>query len=146
MAGVTIRATDRLGARTSRLAAELMVRVWPDHVDLFRREMQAYRTSPDLFAPWFALAEKDDEIVGFGLLAASLFATDMDAMRWIAVHPGHRGAGIGRRLVGLCLHEARMRSKPVVLTTSVPVFYEKIGFHRVDEYNPALKHYLMRTD
>ena len=128
-----------------RMAACLIDTVWPDHGALFRCEMQAYRSFGDVFDTYFAWAEVSGDVVGFSLLAASMMALDLDTLLWVAVHPAFRGQGIGKRVVGRCLQEARRRGKPVALTTSVPVFYEKMGFGRRGSYDSAQEHFLMTT-
>lgn len=117
--------------------------VWPDHVELFLRETKAYEVDPDVFAPFYALAEEDDAVIGFAQLMESVMSTALLAITWVAVHPDHQGKGIGRKMVAVCMEEARRRGRPVIFTTDVPEFYEKLGFHRLGQCNPARNHYVM---
>jgi len=105
--------------------------------------MEAYHAYPDLFRPHFALAENGRGLAGFSLLLASMMTTDLLTITWVAVHPDHQRQGIGTKLVGICMEEAQRRGNPVVLTTSVPDFYQKAGFREIEEYNPARSHFLM---
>jgi len=135
--------TDRLDEYTGDGSAGLIAEVWPDFADLFRREMSVYHAHRDVFEPHFALAETAGKITGFSLLMESMMTTDLLTMAWVAVHPEHRRQGIGRDLIGLCRDEARRRAKPLVLTTSVPQFYQKLGFRIIGEYDPARNHFLL---
>lgn len=125
-------------------AVFLIKRIWPDHAGIFREEVRVYRSSAALFNPHFAIAWHGDEMIGFGLLASSMMSTDLLIVAWLCVDEAHRGQRIGAQLMKTCMDEAVKRKKPVMLTTSAPEFYEKIGFKRVDQYNAPAHHFLMR--
>jgi N-acetylglutamate synthase-like GNAT family acetyltransferase len=139
----TIYGTHSLDDKTGVASAALIAEVWPDYVALFRREVTLCHSHSDLFEPYFAVAENAGKIIGFSLLMNSMMTTDLLTITWVGVFPEHRGQGIGRKLIALCIEEARRRVKPLVLTTSVPQFYQNLGFRIVDEYNPAKKHFLV---
>jgi GNAT superfamily N-acetyltransferase len=145
MSGISIRGSANIPGETVDAVAALIGLVWPGYETLFRREVQAYAVYPDLFAPYFTLAEDGDSVVGFSLLMASMMSTDLDIISWVAVDAAHRGAGVGRRLVMVCAEEAQRRGKSVVLSTSVPGFYEKLGLRIAGPYDPAKEHFLVTT-
>ena len=66
---------------------------------------------------------------------------DWSAVRLLAVEPGARGRGVGRRLTDACLDRARAQGAPVMgLHTTVPMaiaraMYERMGFERVPRYD-----------
>ncbi|MBI3440656.1 MAG: GNAT family N-acetyltransferase [Proteobacteria bacterium] len=124
----------RLDDQEIEQAAAIMESIWPDYVDLFRREMAVYRDHQDLFEPFFGVAKKEEAVVGFSLLMASMMSTTLLVITWVAVRPDHHSHGIGRQLIDLCLAEAKRRGKAVVLTTTMPEFYTKIGFKLLDHY------------
>jgi N-acetylglutamate synthase-like GNAT family acetyltransferase len=138
-----IYGTDSFDDGLRDAAAILIAQVWPGYADLFHREMEAYHAYPDLFRPYFSLAENGGGVVGFSLLLASMMSTNLLTITWVAVHDHHHRQGIGTKLVGVCMEEAQRRGNPVILTTSVPDFYQKAGFRMIEEYNPARNHFLM---
>jgi GNAT superfamily N-acetyltransferase len=143
MSGISIRGRRNLeGGRVEAVAA-LIGLVWPGYQPLFRREIQAYAAYPDLFAPFFAVAEDAGSVVGFSLLIASMMSTDLDIISWVGVNFDQRGSGLGRRLVMLCAAEAQRRGKSVVLSTTVPGFYEKLGLRVLGAYDQAREHFLV---
>jgi N-acetylglutamate synthase-like GNAT family acetyltransferase len=143
MKDVTLSATSNLDVQTGELAAALIGQTFPGYASLFRREIEVYQAFHDLFLPWFVIAQNDSDVIGFSMLTASMMSTDLLMITWVAVHPDHRGQGLGTRLLDVCLKEVHRRNKPVLLATSVPGFYTKCGFRLVEEYNPALSHCLM---
>lgn len=66
---------------------------------------------------------------------------DWSAFRLLAVDPGARGHGIGRRLTDECIERARARGAPSLgLHTTAPMtiaraMYERLGFERVPQYD-----------
>jgi predicted N-acetyltransferase YhbS len=125
--------------------ASLIEEVWPDHAELFRREMQAYRSFGELFDTYFALADRGGEILGFSLLTASMMAVDLCTLSWVAVHPTCRRLGVGSALVELCAGEALRRGKSIVLATDLPRFYERCGFRMTGSFDPVKERFLMTT-
>lgn len=123
-----------LGDEDGRQAAAIMQAIWPDYVPLFWRELEVYRHYPDVFEPFFVLARAEGRVVGFSLLMASMMSTDLLAITWVAVQPGHHGQGIGQGMIDFCMAESRRRGKSVVLTTEIPAFYRKMGFKLLGEY------------
>ena len=146
MSNTQFEGAAAIGDEDCHAAADLIAGIWPDYVDLFRREMEIYRAHPDVFRPFFVLAKNEGKVAGFGLLTSSVMSTDLSAISWVAVHPCNRHCGIGRKLIDICLHEARQRTQSVVLTTTVPGFYSKIGFKIVDEYHVKEKSFLLTCD
>ncbi len=76
----------------------------------------------------FTVAVIDGKIIG----AACLETGNVQELHSIAVHPKHRGKGIGRLLVDSLI--ADMDEKNFLFTrTTSPVFFEKVGFVRIDD-------------
>jgi GNAT superfamily N-acetyltransferase len=71
----------------------------------------------------------------------SNFPSGWAGFRALAVHPGARGAGIGRALVERCLERAREVGAPVLglhtiaLLTDAVRLYERLGFVRCPEFD-----------
>jgi ribosomal protein S18 acetylase RimI-like enzyme len=63
------------------------------------------------------------------------------AIRILAVHPAHRGQGLGRRLVQECLDRARILKIPKIylytgsFMKAARRLYERFGFQRIPEYD-----------
>ncbi len=146
MSRISIRGSSNMSGATAEAVAALIELTWPGYKKRFRRKIQAYTEYRDLFAPYFTVAKDGGSVVGFALLTASTMSTDLDTISWVAVDPDHSGAGIGRRLVIACADEAQGRGRSVVLSTSVPGFYEKIGFRIAGPYDPAKEHFLVTTN
>jgi len=127
----------------AKKVAELIAPVWPGFEALFLREAEVYRTFPDLFQPFFVVSRDGNRIVGFSLLLVSLMSIDLVTVTWVIVDPAYRGKRIGRALVDACLAEADRRGKQVMLTTSSPEFYKKIGFNIFAEYSSDEKSYIL---
>jgi ribosomal protein S18 acetylase RimI-like enzyme len=92
-----------------------------------------------------AVAEQGRQIVGAVALIADGDKADVeDPDRWasvraLAVDPAARRRGIGQRLVGWCIGEARQREAPAICLHSA-IFqitahrlYERLGFKRMPE-------------
>lgn len=58
---------------------------------------------------------------------------DAGLLRSVAVDPGFRGQGLGARLVGAALDQARQEGLQAVylLTTTAPEYFPRFGFQRV---------------
>ena len=66
----------------------------------------------ELHVPRFLVAAAGDRIVGCGELAR--LGPAVGEVRSLVVHPGHRGAGIGRRLLEGLVEDARRQGLPTV--------------------------------
>jgi amino-acid N-acetyltransferase len=75
----------------------------------------------------FVVAEIDDEMVGCGSLTR--LGQDLVEIRSLGVTEGHKGKGIGKRLVEFLVEEARAQriAKVMALTYEV-AFFQKNGF------------------
>ena len=92
-----------------------------------------------------AVAEQDQQIVGAVALIADGDTVDVEASdRWasvraLAVDPASRRRGIGQRLVGWCIGEARQHEAPAIclhsaiFQTTAHRLYERLGFRRIPE-------------
>jgi ribosomal protein S18 acetylase RimI-like enzyme len=92
-----------------------------------------------------AVAEQGQQIVGAVALIADGDKADLDdsgrwaSVRALAVDPAARRRGIGQRLVGWCIGEARQHEAPAICLHSA-IFqitahrlYERLGFKRMPE-------------
>ena len=81
----------------------------------------------------FVVVEKENTIIACGALA--IIWNDIAEIRTMAVHPDHRGQGIGRAMVDVLLQEARDLELPrVFCLTYQPGFFQKMGFKEVDKH------------
>jgi amino-acid N-acetyltransferase len=80
----------------------------------------------------FFVAEVDGRIVG--TCALHVIWEDLAEVRSLAVDPGCRELGIGRKLVEHCLAEAgSLRLLRVFALTYRPDFFSRLGFHPVEK-------------
>ncbi len=80
----------------------------------------------------FVVAEIDEQIVGCG----SLFqlGADLVEIRSLGITDGHKGQGIGSKLMEKLLEEAGRQGLPKVMALTYEVsFFLKNGFHVVDK-------------
>ena len=69
-----------------------------------------------------------------GICALHLCWEDLAEVRSLAVQEEDRKKGIGAKLVKACLEEANdLRIKRVFALTYEPVFFERLGFEKVDK-------------
>ncbi|MDG6242955.1 MAG: GNAT family N-acetyltransferase [Methanolobus sp.] len=80
----------------------------------------------------FIVALKGQRIIG----AACLQTGKMTEIHSIAVHPNHRGKGIGHMLLYEMISQVKDADFVFTRTTS-PVFFEKAGFKRLDDSEKA---------
>jgi amino-acid N-acetyltransferase len=80
----------------------------------------------------FVVAQDGDKLIGCGSLLR--LGSDLVEIRSLGIVDGHKGQGIGSRLVDALMEEARALNVPKVmaLTYEVP-FFQKNGFHIVDK-------------
>lgn len=80
----------------------------------------------------FQVAEVNGTVVG--CCALKVIWSNLAEIQSLAVDKSYFGKGIGRALVNRCLEEARRLGISQVFTlTMEPVFFEKVGFRRVDK-------------
>ncbi|GGG10841.1 N-acetyltransferase [Paenibacillus abyssi] len=80
----------------------------------------------------FFVAELADEIVGCGSLCK--LGADLVEIRSLGISEGHKGQGIGSKLVDCLLDEAKRRDLPKVMALTYEVnFFKKNGFEVVDK-------------
>ncbi|MFQ6132892.1 MAG: N-acetyltransferase [Armatimonadota bacterium] len=80
----------------------------------------------------FFVACVDGQVIGCGSL--HVMWDDLAEVKSLAIAPGHKGKGYGRRLVEACLEEARQLGvEKVFVLTLVPPFFERLGFKPVDK-------------
>ena len=78
----------------------------------------------------FTVAREGGRVMG--CCALHLENTGLAEVRSLCVRPETRGTGLGRQLVEAVLEEGRgLGLERVYALTSVPGFFEKLGFHRV---------------
>jgi amino-acid N-acetyltransferase len=80
----------------------------------------------------YSLALTEGRVVGVGAL--HVFWRDLAEIRSLAVEKAYTGQGIGARLVGMLVDEARGLKCPRVFTLTYQVgFFEKLGFYLADK-------------
>lgn len=86
----------------------------------------------------FTVADAGGQILGCAAL--HFYTTDSAEVRSLAVHPGAKGLGLGRRLVEALVEEANHHClKTLFAFTYVPDFFAKLGFIVVDRSELPLK-------
>ncbi len=94
---------------------------------LSRSQAQIYNQLRD-----FIVADESDAVVGCGAL--HIIWDNLAEVRSLAIAPEKVGQGLGRAIVEQLLLEAAELSLTQVFTlTYKPVFFEKLGFSRVDK-------------
>jgi amino-acid N-acetyltransferase len=79
--------------------------------------------------PEFLVAVLDNKIVG----CACLDIGDIVELRSIAVLPSYRNQRIGSKLMDSIIDRAKRTTDSIYLRTTSPVFFEKNGFHRMND-------------
>ena len=75
-----------------------------------------------------------------GCVALHIFSPELAEVRALAVHSDYTGLGIGSRLVGACLDEARIFGIPKAFTLTLEErFFARLGFLRVERNTLTLK-------
>jgi amino-acid N-acetyltransferase len=93
---------------------------------LARSLLELYENVRDFF-----VAAEDGKILGAAALHP--FWEDLAEVKSAAVLESRQNQGVGRKLVGHCLAEARaLGFGRVFVLTYVPGFFEKLGFRRVE--------------
>jgi len=78
----------------------------------------------------FFVCEIGGEIVGCCALQPSWI--DLAEIRSLAVDERHQGKGVGKKLVKVCLEDARsLGIRKVFALTNSPGFFERLGFERI---------------
>jgi N-acetylglutamate synthase-like GNAT family acetyltransferase len=87
----------------------------------------------------FFAAEIDGKIKGFGRIIDRKYYIEVASL---GVDYYHRGKGIGKRLLGFLIKEAKRAypDKDIYGVTHRPGFLAPFGFKEVEEAPPALKH------
>ena len=85
----------------------------------------------DFFPTHYAVAERNDELIG--AIGIEQYG-DYGLLRSAVITDSARGSGIGRELVHAILQWARGQKlhEVYLLTTTAPVFFEKLGFKTVN--------------
>ena len=97
------------------------------NVMLPRSLSELYENIRDLF-----VFIQDDTLVGCAAL--HIFWKDLAEIKSVAVLETTQRKGIGRKLVRVCIREARkLRIAKMFVLTYVPEFFEKCGFRRVEK-------------
>jgi len=86
----------------------------------------------------FKVADDDGQVVG--CCALKVLWEDIAEVRSLAVDQRYFGKKVGSSLVAACLEQARtLGLKRVITLTLEPVFFEKMGFKRVDRQTLPMK-------
>jgi amino-acid N-acetyltransferase len=93
----------------------------------------------ELEAEDFVLAEIDEQIRGCAALIKSRFqGKEFLEIHSIAVHPNFRGKGIGTRLIKYLLTTIDEPACDLYVRTTVPRFFEKLNFERIESSEKLL--------
>jgi len=95
------------------------------------------------------VCEENGQLTGMAYLmysgtAYDVYEANWCSIRYVSVHPGYNGKGIGRQLTQLCIDKAReIGEKTIALHTSEIMpnamhIYESFGFEIVKEIEPRL--------
>lgn len=117
-------------ARAADLPAiEEIIRVWAERGVLLPFGGAALRAAlPDFLV--LSSGARSGDLLAFGALRS--YSPALAEIRSLVVTDGHRGRGLGRRLVGHLLEEARIRGlRRVFVLTRTPALFERLGFRRV---------------
>jgi amino-acid N-acetyltransferase len=99
-------------------------------IGMYAREDRMLERSPEYLLENlrdFTVAEADGAFAG--CCALHVLTADLAEIRSLAVPRGFEGRGIGARLVGACVQEARdLGLRRVFALTLVPEFFTKCGF------------------
>lgn len=86
----------------------------------------------------FQVAETNGKVVG--CCALKVIWADLAEIQSLAVDKNYFGKGLGRSLVNACVDQARkLGIRNVFTLTMEPIFFEKIGFKRVDKKTLPMK-------
>jgi ribosomal protein S18 acetylase RimI-like enzyme len=105
------------------------------------------------------VAEIDGGIVGMAFLVGSgnpttIYPADWSYIRMVGVHPSLRGKGVGKKLTGMCIEEARKDGEKIIgLHTSEVMdaardIYEGLGFKAYKEIDRifGVRYWLYKMD
>jgi len=84
---------------------------------------------------WFVVAETVGRIVGCACLISIM---DVIELRSIAVLPGWKNKGIGRRLFETLMQRAKGMTDRIYVRTTARGFFEKMGFEALDGSQKAV--------
>ena len=100
---------------------------------LFKSFAQLYEGLRD-----FAVYEEDGRVLG--CVGLTIIWADLAEVRSLAVREDARGKGVGSKLVGWCIEEARrLQIRRLMALTYEQRFFEKLGFEVVDKDSLPLK-------
>lgn len=93
---------------------------------------------------WVAV-DREGSVVGYAGIELSVLGSEADVVN-IAVDPGHRRRGIGRRLLATVLRFCRTHRVPLVWlrvrasNRGARTFYRRCGFHTVGRFRAYYDH------
>jgi len=132
---------SQASGREGRVAARAVRPAWVDDLPGLRALIEYYaakgillpRSEDDLRLSLgdFRVISADDRVLGCAVL--HYYTPRVAEVRSLAVAPGERGGGWGRRLVEALLEEARSKDLEMVFALTYEVaFFERLGFTRID--------------
>ena len=104
------------------------------------QDMMLFRSLADIYENLrsFHVAEEDGQIVG--CCALHIIWQDLAEIKSLAVDNSKKGIGIGKALVQASLTHAKELGLPHVFALTLePVFFEKLGFEKVDRDKLPMK-------
>lgn len=86
----------------------------------------------------FQVAEEDGQVIG--CCGLTIIWANMAEVASLAVHPDHRGKGLGGQLVNACIEDARrLGIKRIISLTYEQAFFERLDFKIIDRQKLPLK-------
>jgi N-acetylglutamate synthase-like GNAT family acetyltransferase len=89
------------------------------------------------YAPSYYIAEADDgTVIGYAGVMHSFIKTGVWDVVWINVKRGHKGEGVGMKLMGLLISEVKKANGVVIhLMTKSPSYFSQFGFSKITQYD-----------
>lgn len=89
------------------------------------------------YAPSYYIAEADDgTIIGYAGIMHSFIKTGVWDIVWVNVKKGHKGEGVGMKLVGHLIAQIREANGVVIhLMTKSPSYFAQFGFYPIQAYD-----------
>jgi len=80
----------------------------------------------------YILAFKEKELIGYGAL--HIHSPSLSEIRSLIVAENARGLGVGKRIVGHCMQEAKdLELKEILVLTYIADFFKKMNFKEIEK-------------
>lgn len=112
-------------------ALKLIRENYPHHPLYLRRARRelAAMFQRGVVTPTYLGAFEKNRLVGFAGTSPSWMDYDIHTLFWVNVEPGFQHRGIGTRMIRTLMRQAKRHgAKYLLLTTTRPEFYRRLGF------------------